>query len=147
MNTTGLAVFDQTLQQTHEWLKDLMYEMGWEDSQLAYKGLRATLQTLRDRMTPEEAVHLGAQLPMLIRGFYYEGWKLSDIPWKIRHKDDFYNRIKEIMADDTLDIDYEQLTRAVFKLLEHRISKGETEDIKSILPKELAELWPHDPEK
>lgn len=147
MNTTGLAVFDHTLQQTHEWLKDLMHEMGWEDQQLAYKGLRATLQTLRDRMTPEEAVHLGAQLPMLIRGFYYEGWKLSDIPWKIGHKEDFYNRIKEIMADDTLGIDYEQLTRAVFKLLRHRISKGETEDITSILPKELAELWPHDPEK
>lgn len=147
MNTTGLAVFDHTLQQTHEWLKDLMYEMGWEDQQLTYKGLRATLQTLRDRMTPEEAVHLGAQLPMLIRGFYYEGWKLSDMPWKIRNKEDFYERIKEIMADDTLDIDYEQLTRAVFKLLRHRISKGETDDIKSILPKELAELWPHDPEK
>jgi len=31
--------------------------------------------TLRDRLTVDEAVNLGAQLPMLVRGFYYEGWR------------------------------------------------------------------------
>ncbi len=146
MSATGLAVFDRTLHETNEWLQDLMYEMGWEDRKLAYKGLRAALQTLRDRMTPEEAVHLGAQLPMLLRGVYYENWKLSDTPWKVRHKEDFFERMREIVVDDTLDIDYDRLTRAVFKLLRHRIAKGEVEDITSVLPQELKELWPHNPD-
>ena len=146
MSDTGLAVFDRTIQETHEWLQDLMYEMAWDDRQMAYRGLRATLQTLRDRMTPEEAVHLGAQLPMLVRGFYYEGWKLSNMPWKISRKEEFFDRVREILADDTLRIDYEDLTRAVFKLIRHRVSDGEAEDVTSILPAELAELWPYDPE-
>ncbi len=145
MSTTGLAVFDRTVHETHEWLHDLMYEMAWADRQMAYKGLRATLHSLRDRLTPEEAVHLGAQLPMLVRGIYYEGWKLSDTPWKVSRKDDFFERVRLIMADDALNIDYEQLTRAVFKLLRHRVSEDEIKDIVSMMPKELIDLWPRNP--
>ncbi len=146
MSTTGLAVFDRTVHESHEWLQDLMYEMTWADRQLAYKGLRAILQSLRDRLTPEEAVRLGAQLPILIRGFYYEGWKISDTPWKVGGKEDFFERVRLIMADDKLNVDYEQLTRAVFKLLRHRISEGEIKDVTSMMPKELIALWPHTPE-
>jgi uncharacterized protein (DUF2267 family) len=146
MSTKGLEVFDRTLQETYDWLQDLMSEMGWSDRHLAYNGLRAALQTLRDRMTPEEAVHFGAQLTMLIRGFYYEGWKLSDLPWKISRKEDFFERMREKVVDDNLGIDYEHLTRAVFKLVKNRISEGEVEDIELILPKELRELWPNHPD-
>ena len=71
---TGLDVFDTTVQKTNVWLKDIMQELGWEDRHKAYMGLRTTLHALRDRLTPEEAAQFGAQLPMLIRGLYYEGW-------------------------------------------------------------------------
>lgn len=77
MSATGLEVFDTTLQRTHTWLKDLMLVLGWQDRHKAYRALRATLHALRDRLTVEETAHLGAQLPMLIRGFYYEGWDPS----------------------------------------------------------------------
>jgi uncharacterized protein (DUF2267 family) len=36
------------------------------------------LHALRDRLPPEIAVHLSAQLPMLVRGIYYEGWKADE---------------------------------------------------------------------
>ena len=71
---TGLDVFDTTVHKTHVWLNDIMQELGWEDRHKAYLGLRTTLHALRDRLTVEETAQLAAQLPMLIRGLYYEGW-------------------------------------------------------------------------
>jgi uncharacterized protein (DUF2267 family) len=148
MSDTGLKVFDHTLHETNEGLQSLMYEMAWEDRRLASKGLCAMLQALRDRLTPEEAAHLGAQLPMLVRGFYYEGWNPSKAPEKIRDKHTFFNKVKDKLDGEAVaarEIDPETLSRAVFKLLRHRISEGEASDIESELPKELVDLWPHDP--
>jgi uncharacterized protein (DUF2267 family) len=142
MTMTGVDSFDKTLQQTNIWLKDLMYELNWEDRHKAYTALRAALHVLRDRLTPEEAVHLGAELPMLIRGFYYEGYTLGSKPVKIRNKEEFLEQIRREFNNDP-DIDIEMLARAVFKLLAHHISRGEIEDIRNSLPKEIEKaLWP-----
>jgi uncharacterized protein (DUF2267 family) len=40
------------------------------------------------------------------------------------------------------DIAAETIVRGVFKMLSRRITEGEIEDIKHILPPELRELWP-----
>ena len=64
--------FQITLQKTGEWLRDIRQLLEWESDQRAYLALRAVLHTLRDRLPVVEAVHLGSQLPMLVRGFYYE---------------------------------------------------------------------------
>jgi len=69
MSTTGLEVFDRTVQKTNSWLHDLMQVLQWADKHKAYLALRATLHALRDRLTVDEVAQLGAQLPMLIRGF------------------------------------------------------------------------------
>ena len=80
MSTTGLAVFDTTVQETNLWLKGIMEGLHTDDRHLAYLALRATLHALRDRLGPENAVQLAAQLPMLVRGLYYEGWRLAAAP-------------------------------------------------------------------
>jgi uncharacterized protein (DUF2267 family) len=46
MSATGLRAFDQTLQQTNTWLKELMELMAWDDRQRAYLALRLTLRGL-----------------------------------------------------------------------------------------------------
>ena len=74
MSMTGLDVFDRTLQKSHEWLDDIRYELDFSERKQAYRALRSTLHGLRDCLTSEDAAHRGAQLPMLIRGLYYEGW-------------------------------------------------------------------------
>jgi uncharacterized protein (DUF2267 family) len=95
----------------------------------------------RDRLTVEEAVQLGAQLPMLVRGFYYEGWTLKGKPRKERHKEDFLAHIREAFKGD-VTVRSESIARAVFRVLELHTSDGEIVDVKNILPKAVLELWP-----
>ena len=141
MSMTGLEVFDTTIQKTNSWLKALMQELHREDRRKAYLALRATLHALRDRLTVEEVAQHGAQLPMLIRGFYYEGWDPSRKPLKIRDKAEFLALIEdEFRTDERLDP--ELIARAVFKVLAERVTAGEIEDVKHIMPAQIRELWP-----
>ena len=141
MSITGLEVFDSTVHKTNSWLKELMQELHREDRRKAYLALRATLHALRDRLTVEEAAQLGAQLPMLIRGFYYEGWDPTGKPLKIRDKEEFLGLIaEEFRADERLDP--ELIARAVFKVLADRVTAGEIEDVKHVMPAQIRELWP-----
>src|SRR5262245_36403346 len=71
MRASGLDVFDRTLQTTHVWLNELMDSLG-SDRQAAWHVLGAVLHALRDRLPPGLAAHLGAQLPLLVRGLYYD---------------------------------------------------------------------------
>jgi uncharacterized protein (DUF2267 family) len=141
MPATGLGVFDTTVQKTNSWLKELMQIMEWQDRQRAYFALRATLHTLRDRLTVDEVAQLGAQFPMLVRGMYYEGWDPSSQPVKLRHKRDFLVEVAERFINEAT-LDAEGIARGVFRLLDSRISEGEIEDIRQVLPAELKELWP-----
>ena len=142
MSSAILEIFDASLQKTQIWLNDLMHELGWADKpENASLALRTALHALRDRLPAEDAVHLGAQLPILIRGVYYEGWKLSGKPVKERHKTDFLNHIAAVFRDDDR-VDPEKVMRAVFKVLARHITRGEIEKVKHLLPKTLQELWP-----
>jgi hypothetical protein len=55
------------------------------------------LHALRDCLIVDEAVNLGAQLPMLIRGFYYEGWRPEGRPFKYRHKEEFFAQVAKTL--------------------------------------------------
>ena len=137
--TTGLDVFDATVQHTNLWLKDLMARVSTTDRHYAYQLLRSTLHVFRDRIGPENAVHLGAQLPMLIRGFYYEGWQLNKVPTKTRHLDDFLNAIEEEAGRD-LGSELESKVKAVFAVIADKIDAHEIEKLRKVLPAELQPL-------
>jgi uncharacterized protein (DUF2267 family) len=140
MSASGLKVFDETLQVTNSWLKDLMEMLHTDDRQLAYRGLRAVLHALRDELEPELAVHLAAQLPMLVRGFYYEGWQPSRTPTPNRHLDAFYQAIRTEMHGHP-EVEPDRLMGAVFDLLSTRIEAGEVQKVVRSLPREIRDLW------
>jgi uncharacterized protein (DUF2267 family) len=50
------------------------------------------LHALRDRLTVNEAAQFGAQLPMLVRGIYYEGWDPTRLPVKM-NREEFLQRV------------------------------------------------------
>jgi uncharacterized protein (DUF2267 family) len=140
MSATGLSVFDSTIEKTNIWLNDILDRLGWQDRQRAYHALRAVLHALRDRLTVTEAADLAAQLPLLIRGIYFEGWHPSGKPIKERKKEDFLAHIRAEFRNDP-DIDLEDVTRAVFRVLAKHVSVGEIDDVKQMLPAEIRELW------
>jgi uncharacterized protein (DUF2267 family) len=139
MSMTGLAALDRTIHKTNEWLNELMDELGTNDKNRAYRALRATLHALRDRIGAHEAAALGAQLPLLLRGVYYEGWK-PEVQTKERSLGAFLEHVRQEGLLD-LDAEPEVAARAVFKVMSRRMSNGEIEDVKHLLPGALRVLW------
>lgn len=139
---TQESVFDATIQKGHLWLNDVMSELNWIDRpHRAYRALRAVLHALRDRLTVQEAVQLGAQLPMLLRGLYYDGWTLKGKPHKERREKIFLDHITKAFKDDPV-IDPREVVRGVFRVLARQTSPGEIAQVKHVLPKSLQQLWP-----
>lgn len=141
MAATKVPILDKTLEKANHWLRELQIAMGCQERQTAYVALRAVLHATRDRIPPNEAADLAAQLPMLIRGLYYEGWHPADKPLKYRHSKEFLARIaKEAPALDEDDI--EPAASAVFGILVRELGAGETDQVRALLPAEIRELWP-----
>ena len=83
--------------------------------------LRAVLHSLRDRLFINEAAQLGDQLPMLVRGIYYEAWHPAGKPEKIRSREEFLAKTATHTAMKQ-SINPERAARAVFQTIEHHVS-------------------------
>lgn len=142
MSMKGLAVFDDTIHTTNVWLKDLMERLDLDEREDAYRALRVTLHALRDRLPVNTAAALAAQLPLLVRGAYYEGWRPAAGPSDDRTETDFTYHIAEAFSRTKIEIDPSAIARAVFGLLNERISAGEIEHVKKCLPEEIRRMWP-----
>jgi uncharacterized protein (DUF2267 family) len=128
------------LEVSQSWLKNLQEELHVDDERRAYHALRAVLHALRDRLLVEEAADLAAQMPMLIRGLYYDSWKPAATPRPQRSRDQFLEAVAEGLPES--DLDAERAARAVFSLLQQRVTDGEIADVKAMLPDDLCSLWP-----
>jgi len=136
----NLRVFENTQQKTAHWIENVAHTMGSTDMERSYHILRSVLHAVRDRLPPDDAVHLGAQMPMLVRGFYYEGWHPAGKPERYRHKEDFLAHI----AHDVPNLDPVQRERAataVFTVLSQELSGGEVDQARHALPAEVRDLW------
>lgn len=140
MASTTIGSFENTIHKTNVWLKDVMEELGWDSHERAYHALRAVLHALRDRLSTEEVADLSAQLPMLVRGFYYDGWSPNRGTVSERHKEQFLAHVDEAFRDD-MTVTSEEVARAVFRVISKHVSGGEIADIKHTLPQEIRELW------
>src|SRR6185437_14063501 len=107
------------------WLKSVMHELRIDNRALAWVVLGAALHALRDRLSPQSAAHLGAQLPMLIRGLYYDQWSATaSNPNKERHKAQFLQHVAAALPTSAA-VDPEQGVRAVFGVIRTKIDPGE----------------------
>ena len=144
MKSTSVSVFENTLSKTNQWLGEIRFELGWDDQEKAYKALRVVLHTLRDMLPVKEVTDLSAQLPMLVRGIYFEGWNPNRKPTKMRTALQFADKVNSNFPEFDYANDFadpEEVTRAVLMVLAEHISPGEIEDVIGCLPKGLKVLW------
>jgi uncharacterized protein (DUF2267 family) len=137
MVDTGFATFSTTLDKTNRVLREIEQAYGWPESRRsqAYAALRSVLLALRDRLTVDESAQLAAQLPLLIRGLYFDGWDPSAVPVRM-NREEFFERIRvEFPFDVQGGLEY--LVQTVMHSLRHHISPGEWEDIEAGLPRDL----------
>ncbi len=133
--------FARTLNLTPDWIEEVMKEMNRDDFHKAYIALKTVLHAVRDRINPDVVMDLGAQLPMLIRGFYFEGYNLSYKPEKIRHREEFLEKLHQGRTA-LQNEDPEAVLGAVLKVIHNRITTGEIEDVRESFPRQLESLWP-----
>jgi uncharacterized protein (DUF2267 family) len=134
--------FATTVQESSLWLQSIADRVAARgDKDLSWAVLGAALHALRDRLQPGAALHLGAQLPMLIRGLYYEHWRINPQTGKERHQKQFLDHVRQELPSGR-GIDAEAAVRAVFGVMHEKIDPGEIAKLTRQLPKELRELWP-----
>lgn len=137
---TTTAALDASVRATEEWIGDLMRRLGWQDRERVYLALLAVLHALRDSLPRDEAVYVGAQLPALLRGLYYEGWHPGGRA-QAKSRSAFLERVHDGVHRDPA-VDPDQVARAVLALLAARMAPAELEDAKAATPKPLHNLWP-----
>lgn len=141
MTLSNIPSLNRSVHKTQIWLKELSEHAHLENEQQAYSVLRAVLHALRDRLTVDEAANFAAQLPMIVRGVYYEGWRPSAAPIKYKDRSEFYERVRQELRDKA-DVDVVHATNAVFGLLSAKITAGEMANLREMMPADLRLLWP-----
>jgi len=141
MSASGLEILDSSVQKTNIWLKELMERMETADRHQAYMALKETLHALRDRLSIEEAAQLGAQLPMIVRGLYYEGWRPTGKPDRASSWETFMKPVYLAVCQNG-SWTPEEVVSAVFDVLSRHVSSGEIDDVIAQLPRDIRSLWP-----
>jgi uncharacterized protein (DUF2267 family) len=135
------STFDHATQKADTWIHDMMHELNTDDPKLAYHALAAALHTLRDRLRVDEAAQLAAQLPLLVRGLFFEGWHPAATPVHVRRPDELIALFDEKSGDGMRGgVDAERAMAAMFEVLRRHVTRGEIESLAHVLPRTLAEL-------
>ena len=140
MATTGLEVFDRTLHTTNLWLDEICAEIG-PDKHLAWHVLGAVLRSIRDELLIGQSAHLAAQLPLLVRGAYFDQYRPAAQPVAERSQEDFIARIREELAA-TRPVRPDLAATVVMRTLNRHITEGQIKKVRDALPKSVRALWP-----
>ena len=138
MSATGLEVFDKSIQTTNIWLDEIMEDMG-PDRQLAWHLLGGVLRTMRDRLPPDLAAHLGAQLPLVVRGAYYDQFEPSASPEKIRSLDAFLGKIADEMKFSR-PVNTRDALQVVCSVLARHVDDGQIAKVWDALPQDIRQV-------
>ncbi|SCL22199.1 Uncharacterized conserved protein, DUF2267 family [Micromonospora pallida] len=136
------SVFESSLDKTNLILKDIEQAYGWSKDRRnqSFAALRTVLHLLRDRMPVQECVEFSAQLPVLVRGVYFDGWDPSNVPVKL-NRDDFLFEVRQGFPFDT-EGGPEQVVQVVLDTLRRHVTQGEWDDVRATMPSDLARMIP-----
>ncbi len=131
---------DHVKTESDAWLAAVAEHLSFEDRRDAYTALRAALHALRDRLSPEQAMHLSAQLPTAIRSVYFDGRHLSPPTRDDRCVQDFCGHIGEELPPN-FPLDAKNIAKGVFDVLLEQLDRDEVANLLAALPAPLQALW------
>lgn len=140
MSTTRLEVFDRTVHTTNLWLSEIADKLG-PDRQHAWHVLSAVLRTLRDQLPAELAAHLAAQLPLLVRGAFYEAWNPSSESRRAKTDDEFIEKLNSHL-ESTRPTNAQQAALTVFGVLSRHVDREQIIKVRNALNEKVRRLWP-----
>ncbi|MEU7979418.1 DUF2267 domain-containing protein [Micromonospora sp. NPDC049081] len=137
-----MSAFESSVDKTNLILKDIEQAYGWPRARRnqSYAALRTVLHLLRDRMTVQECAEFAAQLPVLVRGIYFDGWQPENVPVKL-NRDDFLYEVRQGFPYD-VEGGPQRVTQVVLDALRRHVTQGEWQDVKSGMPRDLQRLIP-----
>lgn len=140
----AIHAFDADVQTANLWIKSINARLAIDDPHVARCALRAVLHTLRDRIGPLNAAHLAAQLPLIVRGVFFKGWR-PEMQTLERHRAAFMDRVVANFGAGPKPLP-DLAVHAVLHTLWNYIDPGEAAKIKRLLPEEIAVLWSTGPD-
>lgn len=133
-------ILSRSVQETDIWLNELRDDMRLETADQAYGALRAVLHALRDRLTVDMAAHLAAQLPVMLSGIFFDGWKPAATPTKLQTPREFVDDVRD-RARGHPEIDPNYAVECVLRLLDRKLSPGLMDKVLGQLPSEMQTHW------
>jgi len=124
---------------TQTFYRTVTQTSGERSQEAARRATEAVFHALRDRLTPEEADQVVAQLPIELKEVWWAGEQGERRPLKI-HREEFYERVRQEAGLPSIR-EAHWVTLAVFAALKEQLSPGEAEDVLAQLPKDLKEVW------
>ena len=140
MSTTILPVFDKSLQTTAVWLDEIETDIG-PDRAFAWRTLSVVLQQLRDHLPLELSAHFGAQLPLIVRGAFYEGFDPTGRPVTSDSAEDLLKAVTDELSKGR-GVNPRDAVISVFGVLNRHISRGQIDKITRSLPRDIRAMWP-----
>jgi uncharacterized protein (DUF2267 family) len=138
---TGIDVLEKSEQETNIWLSEIGERLDTADRRKAFDALRATLHAVRDRVGADHALHLAAQLPLMIKGLFFENWRPSETPTREREKETFLANV-ELEVRRGLGVEPEQAVKAVLEVLADHIDAAEMAKVRRLFPENMRDLFP-----
>jgi uncharacterized protein (DUF2267 family) len=135
------------VEEANSFFKNVAIELGnSNDIDHATRVTTAVLHTLRERISPEESLHLISQLPMILKGIYVDGWKITRAVSDFNTVDEFLDEVRahslrSASRDFGNDEQARDAVRAVLKVINQYVSIGEIEHVKAQLPEPIAALF------
>ncbi len=145
--SAGLEGIDHAVQQARIWINTLDDRLGWDNKPRAWRLLKACASRASFHLQVNEAADLGARLPTLIRGIYYDQWRPAKTPAKDRHLEELPRRdpagpSRPRPAPTTP----RPAASAVMAMLSRPGSPpARSSDVRRALPAGIRALWPRRP--
>lgn len=110
------------------------------DSNVAEKLTSSVLCLLEQRLSPGEGKDFEAQLPVQLRTLIHRCAEHENLPSRKFHRADMMKELSREFSASHEQV--ENWVKAVFRVLCHRLTPGEIDDVVGQLPRDLRGLWP-----